>query len=80
MASQLQKFTRFPAAAALALSLLTGCTQTRVYDPEHHDYHSRSGEAPYYAQWEHDTHRDHVDFDHRSDADKKEYWDWRHKH
>jgi hypothetical protein len=33
----------------------------------------------YYNQWEHDTHRDHVDLKQRNAADQKEYWDWRHK-
>jgi hypothetical protein len=69
-------------AAALIMPLLsTGCAERRdrVYDPYYGDYHVWSGETVYYGRWEHDTHRDHVDFDKRNDADKKEYWDWRHK-
>jgi hypothetical protein len=50
----------------------------RVYDPYYHDYHAWDGEVTYYSQWEHDTHRDHMDFNKRSDDDKKAYWDWRH--
>ena len=67
-------------AAVLAAPVLsTGCTaHVRVYDPYYHDYHAWAGETTYYAQWEHDTHRDHMDFNKRSDADKKAYWDWRH--
>lgn len=56
-----------------------GCAvQARVYDPYYHDYHAWAGETTFYAQWEHDNHRDHMDFDKRNDADKKAYWDWRH--
>jgi hypothetical protein len=69
-------------AAVLAVPVFcTGCAvHARVYDPYYHDYHDWGGETVYYGQWEHDTHRDHVDFKKRSDADKKEYWDWRHNH
>jgi hypothetical protein len=49
------------------------------YDPYYHDYHRWDNhETVYYSQWETSTHRDHQDFNKRSDADKKEYWDWRH--
>ncbi len=67
-------------ATALALPILcTGCTGTvRVYDPYHHDYHGWAAEEPYYNQWEHDTHRDHVEFKARNKDDQKAYWDWRH--
>jgi hypothetical protein len=57
----------------------TGCeAHVRVYDPYYHDYHAWGPEAGFYAQWESDNHRDHMDFNKRSDADKKAYWDWRH--
>jgi hypothetical protein len=52
----------------------------RVYDPYYHDYHYWNGEVVYYNQWEHDTHRDHVDYGHRNADDQKAYWDWRHSH
>jgi hypothetical protein len=66
--------------ALLATALFTiGCeARVRVYDPYYHDYHAWAPESGYYAQWEHDNHRDHMDFGKRSDADKKAYWDWRH--
>ncbi|MGP8270322.1 MAG: hypothetical protein ACLQLH_09660 [Terracidiphilus sp.] len=65
-------------AAAVASPLfMTGCAEP-VYDPYYHDYHYWSAEDPHYRQWEHDTHRDHRDFDKRSDSEKKEYWDSRH--
>ena len=82
MVSAIRKFTRLFTTAAFAASLLSvGCAvHARVYDPYHHDYHAWAGESGYYAQWETDTHRHHEDFNHRSDADKKEYWDWRHSH
>ena len=61
--------------------LVTGCeAHVRVYDPYYHDYHPWGGEVTYYQSWEHDTHRDHQDFNKRSSADQKEYWDWRHSH
>jgi hypothetical protein len=60
-------------------ALTSGCAEHAYYDPYYHDYHPVNGEVVYYNQWEHDTHRDHVDLNKRSDADKKEYWDWRHK-
>jgi hypothetical protein len=66
-------------AAFLSPILMTGCAvHARVYDPYYHDYHGWSGETVYYNQWERDTHRDHVEFEKRNDADKKAYWDWRH--
>ncbi|HEY6490375.1 MAG: hypothetical protein WCC26_15200 [Terracidiphilus sp.] len=70
------------AAAASSALFLGGCAvHARVYDPYYHDYHHwNSGEVVYYNQWEHDTHRDHTDFNKRNDADKKSYWDWRHSH
>jgi hypothetical protein len=67
-------------AMGLAASVLTsGCTvHARVYDPYYHDYHVWVNEEPYYNQWEHDTHRDHVEFAKRNQSDQKAYWDWRH--
>jgi hypothetical protein len=67
-------------AAAVASPLfITGCAEhVRVYDPYYQDYHYWGAEDPHYRQWEHDTHRDHKDFNQRSDSEKKEYWDSRH--
>lgn len=81
MGSWIRKGSPVLLGAALAASLLSvGCTeQVRVDDPYHGDSHVWSEEAPHYSQWERDTHRDHVDFNKRNDADKKEYWDWRHQ-
>lgn len=68
------------AATLASSSLMTGCAvHARVYDPYYHDYHGWNGETVYYNQWEHDTHREHRDFNKRNDDEKKEYWDWRHK-
>ncbi|HUJ30974.1 MAG TPA: hypothetical protein VLY23_06810 [Candidatus Acidoferrum sp.] len=62
--------------------ILSGCAaRVRVYDPEYHDYHHWDHhEVVYYQQWEVDTHRNHVDFDHRSADEQNEYWKWRHAH
>lgn len=77
-----KRFASLSLAAAFASTLLmSGCAvHARVYDPYYHDYHARDHETVYYNQWEHDSHRDHVDFNKRSDADKKDYWTWRHEH
>lgn len=70
----------FAAVLATAALTATGCTvHAGYYDPYYHDYHPVDGEVAFYGQWEHDTHRDHVDLKKRSAADQKEYWDWRHK-
>ena len=64
-------------AAALATSLFTaGCAvHARVYDGYYGDYRSwNDHEVVYYNRWEHDTHRDHVDFNKRNEADQKAYW------
>jgi len=80
MRSLFRQFTPLLFAAVLASPMMvSGCAvHARVYDPYYHDYHAWSGEVVYYNQWERDTHRDHMDFGQRSDADKKAYWDWRH--
>jgi hypothetical protein len=73
------------AVLALAMGLsgavvIGGCEgQVRYYDAGYNDYHTwNHGEVVYYNNWEHETHRDHVDFAKRNDADKKEYFAWRH--
>jgi len=75
-----RRFTPFLFAPVLAAPVFCAeCTASvRVYDPYHHDHHVWAAEEPYYARWDCETHRDHMDFDKRSDADKKAYWDWRH--
>ncbi|MGA2889308.1 MAG: hypothetical protein ABSE51_14760 [Terracidiphilus sp.] len=80
MSSFSKNFTPLIFVTILATALFsTGCEgNVRVYDPYYHDYHEWAPESGYYSQWEHDTHRDHMDFKKRNDADKKAYWDWRH--
>jgi hypothetical protein len=74
-------FNRFSIAAALASALLAaGCARVR-YSPSFYNYVSWSHvESMYYDQWEHDTHREHVDFIVRSNADMEQYWKWRQSH
>lgn len=71
-------------AAALVASpvVFSGCAaHARYYDDEYHDYHPwNHDEVVYYQRWEVDTHREHRDFDRRSDEEKREYWKWRHNH
>ncbi len=66
----------------LAAAMTLGCAgHVRYYDSYNHDYHRwNDHETVYYGQWEHDTHRDHQDFNRRSDSDKQAYWEWRHSH
>jgi hypothetical protein len=83
MRFSIRQFVSLSFAAVLASAVLVaGCAaHVRVYDPYYHDYHAwNDHETVYYGQWEHDTHRDHVEFNARSDGDKKAYWDWRHSH
>jgi hypothetical protein len=60
--------------------LVAGCEgEVRTYDVGYGDYHTwNHHEVVYYDNWEHETHRDHVDFAKRNDAEKKEYYSWRH--
>jgi hypothetical protein len=81
MRSLYRQFAPVLLAVALAAPVvITGCAaHVRYYDPYYNDYHGWDHrEVVYYNQWEHDTHRNHQDFNKRSDADKKEYWTWRH--
>jgi hypothetical protein len=76
----MQSLSSLAIATVLASSLLaTGCAaRAPIFKP--YDYFSWSHqEAVYYARWEQDTHRDHVDFTVRTDADMYAYWKWRHR-
>jgi len=71
----MKKSGSFVLSLVLIIPLLTvGCADHRrvdVWGP---------GETTYYVQWEHETHRDHLDWGRRSDADHRAYWNWRHHH
>ena len=60
--------------------LIAGCEgEVRTYGAGYGDYHTwNHSEVVYYNNWEHETHREHVDFKRRNDAEKKEYYAWRH--
>ena len=65
-------FNRFFAGAVLTIPMVVcGCRSHPAFGP---------GEAPSYTQWERETHRDHVDWEHRPEAEHNEYWDWRKHH
>jgi len=68
------------AAVGGAVFVVSGCEgQVRYYDAGYNDYHVwNHGEVVNYNRWEHETHRDHVDFAKRNDDQKKEYFAWRH--
>jgi hypothetical protein len=68
-------------AVMSTVALTSGCAvHAGYYDPYYHDRHPVDGEVVYYQRWETDTHRDHVDLNHRSKEEQKQYWDWRHSH
>jgi hypothetical protein len=73
-----------PALLATAIScpvLLTGCAvQGRVYDDYDQQYVRWHAEAPYYSQWEQETHRRHERFERRNREEQREYWEWRDHH
>jgi len=80
-------FTWLLFATVLAVPVVvSGCAARvsagyRYYDADYNDYHTwNDGEVVYYTQWEHDTHRDHRDFQKRSKDEQREYWHWRHDH
>jgi len=70
------------AAALIAPAHFGGCStpaSNRVYDPYNNDYHRWDDhETNYYLQWEGENHREHRDFDKRSEDERKDYWTWRH--
>jgi hypothetical protein len=74
MRSWLKNLALAPLVAILACPMLmTGCkTQTTT------EYVKQ--EPPDYAQWEHDTHRQHVVLEKRSADEQKEYQDWHQHH
>jgi hypothetical protein len=71
-------------AALMVVPAITGCAshaEYRVYDSGYGDYHVwNHGETVYYQNWEHETHRSHVDFRSRPPTEQNEYWKWRHEH
>jgi hypothetical protein len=73
------------AAMVLAVALvgpvfIAACEgEVRTYGVGYGDYDTwNHHEVVYYNNWEHETHRDHVDFAKRSDAEQKEYYSWQH--
>ena len=71
----MKKSGRFLLASVLLVSVLSiGCAVHRQV------YAWGPGETTYYVQWEHETHRDHIEWEQRNDADRNEYWAWRKHH
>jgi hypothetical protein len=63
--------------SALMFPLLgTGCAEHRQVQVDTWG----PSETTYYVQWEHETHRQHVEWEQRNDADHRAYWQWRHHH
>jgi hypothetical protein len=64
-------------AAGLAVPLLVAGCQSQAPAP------AAAPAAPQddsYTRWEHETHRDHVDIEKRSDDERKQYNDWKASH
>jgi hypothetical protein len=69
MRSLLRNIAPLLLATGLALPILvTGC-QSQAAPPDDS-----------YVQWEHETHREHVDVEKRSADERKQYDDWRASH
>jgi hypothetical protein len=69
------KLSRFLLAVSLTIPVLaTGCAEHRTV------YAWGPAEQPYYVRWEHETHRDHVEWERRNEAERHEYWEWRKHH
>lgn len=65
-------------ATGLAVPLLVAGCQSQAPAPA-----ATTQPAPQddtYARWEHETHRDHVDIEKRSDDERKQYNDWKASH
>jgi hypothetical protein len=62
----------------------TGCAvraRARVYDPYHNDYHRwDDNERRAYRHYWGEKHEQYRDYNRLNDAQKREYWDWRHHH
>jgi hypothetical protein len=72
----------FLLAAAVALpAAVSACATHRYYDSDDRVYHRwNHDEVVFYQRWERETRRPHVDYDRRSDNDRRAYWHWRHDH
>ena len=66
MRSLFKHFAPLMLAVAIASpAVMTGC---------------RSDETVNYNQWEHETHREHRELNQRTDAEQREYSEWRRSH
>jgi hypothetical protein len=73
-------FSRFSIAVLASALLATGCAVRARAHYAPYDYFSwNSKVAIDYNQWEHDTHREHVDFTLVSDVDMRAFWEWQHR-
>ena len=71
----MEKLSRLLLVAVLTISFFaTGCAGHRRV------YAWGPGETTYYAQWERESHRDHVEWEQRNESDRSAYWDWRKHH
>ena len=69
------------ATALVSPLTMTGCFSSgMMYDPQGRDFHRwNAGDNRLYLRWEIQTHRNHMDFYRRNQADRSAYWGWRHR-
>jgi len=71
----MNRLRRLLAASLLMVPLLgAGCAEHRQV------YTWGPGENTYYIQWEHETHRDHREWNQRNESEHSDYWKWRKHH
>lgn len=84
MRSGYRKLSTLLIAGALASPMVIAGCYHHHYDHDRDDDRDHAAwtdnEAPYYARWEQETHRDHRDWSQRNADEQREYWAWRHDH
>jgi hypothetical protein len=63
-----------------ATTTVGGCFYGHHHEHEYVEGQWTVTEEPYYEQWEHETNKEHRDYNQRSSDDQKAYWDWRKNH
>ena len=69
----MKKLMSFFLGSTLVIPLMSGCAvqgraYVRTYNP---------ADAPDYFRWEHETQRQHMEYESRKKAEQHEYWEWR---
>ena len=70
----------FLAAVLAAPLVITGCQSQQQAQPQPQPESQPQPQPSSYTQWEHDTHRQHVDLNRRSADEQRQYQDWLRSH